>query len=691
MADAHVDRNPGGDNPSSGNNADSNTEEEAIAEMERMMALLEQDPDELQPMANDGQERNIHQEGNGDAWNNENGDPQDVGNVDNAVAVDPNLPPIEQEPPTRYRIKVPYATLSVTVAFIHVVYILRTRKQVYLALLYLTSSKASYIILGNMALSLLVSFFYFTVQTFLNGLRLMESETIMDNIRWNVTETCFAFTMFRSELTVGTIGLFCSLILAKCLHWAVELRGAHLRMTEDVFYFPEDHPTNDGRSRDPSKEGWWRRFKGHFKFPPNVPRVRLSHWKYYALMNLLYLCDIGVLGYFASSLLEEGPSVHILFSFEVAILLISNMSSHSLYLLHVMDGVISILQRIVQTKRSDANIADSNEIEPDANVRLEERDSSPRSQPTVSKSTRIVNRITSFWTDHYATANFGVELMTLAAQFLFHIVLFVAVLTIYGLPINIIREVYMSYQRLRTRLSAFATYRRLTSNMNARFEIVTVQEELEKAGPTCIICRDHMELEGGHGDCVKLPICEHIFHKHCLREWLVQQQSCPTCRADITANEAKAKVLKAAAEREKKERQEQENQTEMIDDSTRDNSGEQEGNEESKESKHCVEHGIEQSEKQRKSHQFPTPQLCKVTEYSGAQVVVFIPDENGINSTETKRVISAGTLVICMESKLWLCKESIGRPRYKYFLKTQDGWINENNVESLVELSTKGK
>ena len=409
----------------------------------------------------------------------------------------------------------------------------------------------------------------------------MESETIMDNIRWNVTETCFAFTMFRSELTVGTIGLFCSLVLGKCLHWAVELRGAHLRMTEDVFHFQdEDDSTEDTPSRNQSKQSLWGRFQRHLSFSPNVPRVHLSHWKYYALVNILYLCGIGALGYFASSLLEDGPSVHILFSFEVAILLISIMSSHALYLIHVLDGIISILQRLFQTKRAETNEATSNENESDGNERTEERevhatdsDLSARSQPTVSPFARTVHRITSFWRDHHVTANFSVELMTLAAKFLFHLVLFVVVMTIYGLPINIIREVYMSYQRLRSRLSAFASYRRLTSNMNTRFEIVTSQEELEQAGPTCIICRDHMELEGVHGDCVKLPICEHIFHKHCLREWLVQQQTCPTCRADITANEAKAKVFKAAAERADEERKEQE--MKQASDATKDDSGEQ--------------------------------------------------------------------------------------------------------------------
>ena len=58
-----------------------------------------------------------------------------------------------------------------------------------------------------------------------------------------------------------------------------------------------------------------------------------------------------------------------------------------------------------------------------------------------------------------------------------------------------------------------------------------------------------------------------------MREWLVQQQTCPTCRADITANEAKAKVFKAAAERADEERKEQE--MKQASDATKDDSGEQ--------------------------------------------------------------------------------------------------------------------
>ena len=37
---------------------------------------------------------------------------------------------------------------------------------------------------------------------------------------------------------------------------------------------------------------------------------------------------------------------------------------------------------------------------------------------------------------------------------------------------------------------------------------------------------------------MKLP-CSHIFHVDCLKSWLIQQQICPTCRAEIPADKAK--------------------------------------------------------------------------------------------------------------------------------------------------------
>ena len=52
------------------------------------------------------------------------------------------------------------------------------------------------------------------------------------------------------------------------------------------------------------------------------------------------------------------------------------------------------------------------------------------------------------------------------------------------------------------------------------------KEELTKNSDDCPICWDKMETGR------KLP-CGHLFHNFCLRSWLEQDTSCPTCRKSL--------------------------------------------------------------------------------------------------------------------------------------------------------------
>lgn len=61
--------------------------------------------------------------------------------------------------------------------------------------------------------------------------------------------------------------------------------------------------------------------------------------------------------------------------------------------------------------------------------------------------------------------------------------------------------------------------------MEANFPMAT-SEELEKNSDDCAICWDHMDSAR------KLP-CGHLFHNSCLRSWLEQDTSCPTCRTSL--------------------------------------------------------------------------------------------------------------------------------------------------------------
>mmetsp|Transcript_3470 Transcript_3470/g.7398 ORF Transcript_3470/g.7398 Transcript_3470/m.7398 type:complete len:307 (-) Transcript_3470:92-1012(-) len=140
------------------------------------------------------------------------------------------------------------------------------------------------------------------------------------------------------------------------------------------------------------------------------------------------------------------------------------------------------------------------------------------------------------------------------------------------MPINLFREVYVSFAALKERLLAFFKYRRLMAGMN-RFQTPT-DEEIEEAGRVCIICRDEMTVH----DCKQLPGCGHMFHKSCLREWLTQQQSCPTCRADIYSNQAqetnRQAAAQAAADRQGDNEEEEEEEEEINNDNGETNDSE---------------------------------------------------------------------------------------------------------------------
>ena len=488
-------------------------------------------------------------------------------------------------------LKLHYSAISMLSALTLILYALRTRGQAYLALTYLTSSKLSYVVLGNAVVAAVVSTFQLIVRLTLNGLRPSEAEHIGENVRWNVTETCIALTIFRSEVDINMGAMFLTLVSGKCLHWAVEMRGSHLRMTEEVFYFVDppgssrgggDNGDDDGDDDIGASSssglaigsiiGKWLGTVLMALLPKSIthtfqelyyrcPRVPVAQMKFLALVHILLLLDCMAMAHCGLVVAANGPSVHILFGFEAAILTTSALSTLATYGLHIMDGWITVLHHIAdpsyhvhglglyhdaeEVVAMPAAVPDSDGREASATVDAAGGEDQPRQQPSTAR--RLVERISSSWRDRRATLSFTIELAAHALRFLFYLLFFAIVFTYYGMPINIFREVYVSYQQLRQRLTSFANYRRLTANMNERFEAVRSDEELDEVGRTCIICRDGMKADGS---CKKLPGCGHCFHAHCLREWLVQQQSCPTCRGDIQANEARVKAERAAQQRE---------------------------------------------------------------------------------------------------------------------------------------------
>lgn len=108
-----------------------------------------------------------------------------------------------------------YTPLSFGAAIFLIFHTMRTRQQFYLTIMYLQSSKLSYIVLGNAIIAMAVSTFRTVIKLFLGGLRVNERDAIGEHVRWDVTETCLALTIFRSEMDVGTAVRFLGLVVMK--------------------------------------------------------------------------------------------------------------------------------------------------------------------------------------------------------------------------------------------------------------------------------------------------------------------------------------------------------------------------------------------------------------------------------------------------------------------------------------------
>jgi hypothetical protein len=272
-------------------------------------------------------------------------------------------------------------------------------------------------------------------------------------------------------------------------------------------------------------------------------------------------------------------------------------------------------------------------------------------------------------------------------------------MTYYGVPINLLREVYVSFLALKDRLWAFLKYRQLMASMN-RFADVT-DEQLDEAGRTCIICRDEMHKE----DCKQLPACQHLFHKSCLREWLCQQQTCPTCRSDISTMDDDDEhehhhdnaAAAAAADRNHVEEPEQ---LEVQNDDPVDEreaweenaavQGDNNDDSDSEEEENVIEFVVEQDttnneednvgrldKKVRFIEQtaadndyYPLPALFRVVREAGA------PVWNVENDTPFEiRSVPFGVVVLCKELK----EQSIDGAQ-TVMLRIPDGWIPEDSV-----------
>lgn len=96
------------------------------------------------------------------------------------------------------------------------------------------------------------------------------------------------------------------------------------------------------------------------------------------------------------------------------------------------------------------------------------------------------------------------------------------------MPAYMIIDIFHVVRNLSDRISMLMQYHSVVDQIETRFPKPTQEER--GAEETCIICRDTFDDDARKID------CGHIFHLTCLKSWLFQHSTCPTCRAPIHDN-----------------------------------------------------------------------------------------------------------------------------------------------------------
>lgn len=176
-----------------------------------------------------------------------------------------------------------YVVLSVIAQLSMIYYAYYTQRQFYPTVLFLTSSKLSIVLAGNLCLALTMVFAKFVEYCFFGSLRIIEVELLAEKAKYAFIETCLALTIFRQDLTGPVIALFGFLIFIKLLHKLAKMRQEYLEQIADVSVYMQ---------------------------------VRMT-----CLLSFLLVVDGIVVLYTIQDFLTRGRSVLMLFGFEFGLLI----------------------------------------------------------------------------------------------------------------------------------------------------------------------------------------------------------------------------------------------------------------------------------------------------------------------------------------------------------------------------------
>ncbi|CAO2656180.1 Nn.00g049830.m01.CDS01 [Neocucurbitaria sp. VM-36] len=370
------------------------------------------------------------------------------------------------------------------------------RPNFYSAAVYISQSTGSLMFLVNLMLIVAASFGYGLQRLFYGPLRPIETEQLYDKAWFAVSETLLAMTIFRDDIGMWFFTMFLCLLAGKVWQWIGEGRVEFLEQQ-----------------------------------PPANPK--LFHARLISSLLLSVGFDVFMMQYCIDSILSDArPGVMVMFGFEYVLLAIASISTLLRYTLSLIELYITQRQENAQeearrTAREQARLraaAEGTEALTEA-----EDDEDEGDVPGWEEKGRWV---------------FYLDLATDFIKSVVYLGFFMILMTFYGIPIHIMRDLFMTIRSLIKRINDFVQYRNATRDMNTRYPDATAAE-LEREN-TCIVCREEMRpwahpgAEGAQAGRrlderqrpKKLP-CGHILHFGCLRSWLERQQVCPTCRRPV--------------------------------------------------------------------------------------------------------------------------------------------------------------
>ncbi|OLN97433.1 E3 ubiquitin-protein ligase HRD1 [Colletotrichum chlorophyti] len=394
-----------------------------------------------------------------------------------------------------------YAGVSTALAASVVVSAFHQRANFYSAMVYLAQS--------NFCLLVLVNFIYLIYGTLIYGLqrllygplRQVEVEQLSEKAWFAITETCLAMTIFREEIGAWFLVMFTALVTGKVWGWIGDGR---------VEVLEQQPPTN-----------------------PGLFHTRLS---ISLLLSLVY--DTWLLRYTVNTVIQQArPNMMVMFLFEFAVLATCSARTGIRYMVSVMEQNIVKTQTRLRLEERRRQVREERE----ELIRQREHDggAAGTDQPDLPREEDIDEM--DIEVPGWEAKGQWILILDLVAdcvKLAIYLVFFGILLTFYGLPIHIMRDLFMTARSVIKRGSALWRYRKAVEDMN-KYPDAT-QEELGRED-TCIICREEMRPWDPNNGAVervrpkKLP-CGHILHFGCLKSWLERQQVCPTCRSPVVVN-----------------------------------------------------------------------------------------------------------------------------------------------------------